>query len=165
MKKIDYKTVAERLISNIGKGAFLTVKADNALNTMTIGWACIGFAWRKPTLMVMVRNSRHTFGIMERARDFTVCLPSSDMQEALKFCGTKSGRDVDKYRECHLMLADAQKVNTPIIDTPGLHFECKLVFKSPMDPKYLDKESEALYPAKDYHTLYFGEIAECYETE
>jgi flavin reductase (DIM6/NTAB) family NADH-FMN oxidoreductase RutF len=165
MKKVDYKAVAERLISHISKGAFLTVKAGDDLNTMTIGWACIGFAWRKPTLMVMVRDSRHTFEIIERAQDFTVCLPSSDMREALKFCGTKSGRDVDKFQECNLKFADGQVVTSPTIDTPGLHFECKVVFKSPMDPKYLDKESESLYPAKDYHTLYFGEIAECYETD
>ena len=34
-----------------------------------------------------------------------------------------------------------------------------------MDPKFLDKECEGLYPQKDYHTLYFGEILACYETE
>lgn len=32
-----------------------------------------------------------------------------------------------------------------------------------MDPKYLAPEYQKLYPQKDYHTLYFGEIVECYE--
>ena len=165
MKKVDYMAVAEKVIAQIKEGAFLTVKAGKALNTMTIGWALIGYAWRKPVLMVLVRTSRHTFGFIEKAADFTVTVPTTDMRDALMFCGTKSGRDVDKYKACNLELANAQKVLSPIIKTPAIHFECKILLKTPMDPKCLDKECEGLYPAKDYHTLYFGEIIECYETE
>ena len=165
MKTVDYMTVAEKAMNQIKKGAFLTVKAGDALNTMTIGWATVGFVWRKPILMVAVRDSRHTFGIIENAADFTVSVPSTDMHEEIMFCGTKSGRDVDKIKACNLKLADSQQVVTPIIDTPGLHFECKIVFKAAMDPTYLVKEYDKLYPDKDYHTLYFGEIQNCYEME
>jgi flavin reductase (DIM6/NTAB) family NADH-FMN oxidoreductase RutF len=165
MKSVKYMAVAERAMAQIQKGAFLTVRAGNDVNTMTIGWALIGFVWRKPILMVAVRKTRHTFSIIERASDFTVSVPSGNMQEALMFCGSKSGRDVDKYKACKIQLADALKVISPVIRTPGLHFECRIVFKSAMDPEFLDGEYEALYPAKDYHTLYFGEILECYETE
>ncbi|MBN1105497.1 MAG: flavin reductase family protein [Deltaproteobacteria bacterium] len=165
MKKVDYLAVAERVMAQISKGAFLTVKAGGHLNTMTIGWGLIGYVWQGPIFMVAVRNSRHTFGIIESATDFTLTFPSGDMQDALMFCGTKSGRDVDKYEACHLKLAAARQVHSPVIETPGLFFECRIVFKSAMDPKYLDKGYQGLYPAKDYHTLYFGEIVECYETQ
>ncbi|MBW2193837.1 MAG: flavin reductase family protein, partial [Deltaproteobacteria bacterium] len=57
------------------------------------------------------------------------------------------------------------QVVSPVIDTPGVHFECKIVFKAAMDQAYLDNEYDKLYPEKDYHTLYFGEILECYEKE
>ncbi len=87
----------------------------------------------------------------------------TDMQDAVMFCGTKSGRDYDKFKECSLELSDSKKVTSPIINTPGLHFECKIVFKAAMDPVYLDAECEKLYPDRDYHTLYFGEIQDCYE--
>ncbi|NIS60526.1 MAG: flavin reductase family protein [Proteobacteria bacterium] len=165
MKTIDYMAVAEEAISKIKEGAFLTVKADGALNTMAIGWATIGFVWSKPILMVAVRNSRHTFEIIEKAADFTVSVPLSNMDDAIMFCGTKSGRDYDKFRECNLELKDAQKVASPIINTSGLHFECKIVFKAAMDPAHLAEEYETLYPRKDYHTLYFGEIQDCYKIE
>jgi flavin reductase (DIM6/NTAB) family NADH-FMN oxidoreductase RutF len=165
MKKIDYMAVAEEAMSQIKKGAFLTVKAGEALNTMAIGWATIGFVWRQPILMVAVRNSRHTFGIIEKAADFTVSVPLRNMEEAIMFCGTKSGRDYDKFKECHLEPKDAQKVVSPIINTPGLHFECKIVFRTAMDPGQLAEEYEKLYPRKDYHTLYFGEIQDCYEID
>jgi flavin reductase (DIM6/NTAB) family NADH-FMN oxidoreductase RutF len=166
MKKVDYMSVAEKAMHQIKKGAFLTVRAGSgALNTMTIGWASIGFVWRKPIFMVAVRNSRHTFGIIEKAADFTVSVPSKGMEEEVMFCGTKSGRDVDKFKACNLEVTDAQRTDSPIISVPGLHFECKIVFKAPMDPANLDAVYEKLYPEKDYHTLYFGEILDCYEIE
>jgi flavin reductase (DIM6/NTAB) family NADH-FMN oxidoreductase RutF len=162
MKRIDYMAVAQQAVTQIKNGAFLTVKSGEAINTMTIGWATIGYVWRKPIMMIAVRLSRHTFSIIEMAEDFTVSIPSSDIM----FCGTKSGRDYNKFKECNLQTSDSQKVITPIINVPGLHYECKIVYKSAMEPAYLNKNYDtALYPKKDYHTLYFGEIVDCYEMD
>lgn len=163
MQDRNYIAVAERAMQQIRKGALLTVRAGDALNTMTIGWATIGVVWSKPIFMIAVRDSRHTFGILEQAADFTVSVPSTDIHDTVMFCGTKSGRDLDKFKECNLKIADARQVVSPIIDTPGIHFECKIVYKSAMNPAHLIADYETLYPAKDYHTLYFGEILECYE--
>ncbi|MDP2854911.1 MAG: flavin reductase family protein [Smithellaceae bacterium] len=166
MKDLKYMSIAEDAMSKIRKGAFLTVKAADALNTMTIGWATFGFIWQKPIMMVAVRDSRHTFGIIEKASDFTVTIPSGDMSKATAFCGTKSGRDVDKFKMCNLETANGRNVASPIIKVAGIHYECKIVFKSAMNPAFLDKSyDQAMYPQKDYHTLYFGEILACYETE
>ena len=166
MKDLNYMAVADEAMRKIKRGAFLTAKAEDALNTMTIGWATVGFIWQKPILMVAVRDSRHTFGIMEKATDFTVTIPSGNMLKETTFCGTKSGRDVDKFKECHLKTAAGRKVSSPVIDVPGIQYECKIVFKAPMDPALLDKDYDtAMYPQKDYHTLYFGEVLACYEIE
>ena len=166
MKRIDYMAVAQQAVTQIKNGAFLTVKSGDVINTMTIGWATIGYVWRKPIIMVAVRLSRHTFSIIEMAEDFTVSIPSSDMKKEIMFCGTKSGRDYNKFKECNLQTSDSQKVITPIINVPGLHYECKIVYKSAMEPAYLNKNYDtALYPKKDYHTLYFGEIVDCYEMD
>jgi flavin reductase (DIM6/NTAB) family NADH-FMN oxidoreductase RutF len=166
MKNIDPLTLTDKTIAQIRKGAFLTVKAGDKLNTMAIGWATIGYIWQRPVLMVAVRNSRHTFGIIEKAADFTVSVPLNEtMREAVNFCGAKSGRDLDKFKECKLELTNAKQVLSPSIKMAGLHFECKIVLKAPMDPARMDKALESLYPKKDFHTLYFGEIKECYETE
>ena len=164
MKEVDYLSAAEDAINKIKKGAFLTVKAEDRLNTMTIGWATIGACWRRPIFMVAVRDSRHTFTIIEDALDFTVTVPAQDMQKEILYCGTRSGRDKDKYKECGLATADGRTVVSPIIDVPGLHFECKIVYKSAMDPSNMAPAFESLYPEKDYHTLYFGEISACYQT-
>jgi len=166
MKDLNYMSIAEDAISKIKKGAFLTVKAAGALNTMTVGWATLGFIWQKPIMMVAVRPTRHTFSIIEKAQDFTVTIPSADMSKAIAFCGTKSGRDVDKFKMCNLEIANSRNVISPIIKVPGIHYECKIIYKSAMNHVHLDKEyDKSLYPQKDYHTLYFGEIVACYETE
>ena len=166
MKDVDYMHVAEDSINKIKEGAFLTVKSGNALNTMTIGWATFGVIWSKPIMMVAVRCSRHTFGIIETAKDFTVTVSAGDMHKETAYCGSKSGRNVDKFKMCNLETADGRHVTSPVIKTRGRHYECKIIYKSAMDPAHFDKDYDSsLYPKKDYHTLYFGEILACYETD
>ena len=165
MQTRDYLDNADALMARIKQGAFLTVKAGEAVNTMTIGWATIGCIWQRAVFMVAVRDSRHTYTLMEQADTFTVTVPAgSEHNKAVAFCGTKSGRDYDKFKECGLVTRPAQHTASPIIDIPGVHYECRIVYKTAMDPALLDPALESLYPQKDYHTLYFGEILACYET-
>ena len=165
MRDVKAATVYEKVMAQVQAGAFLTVRARDRLNTMTIGWATIGIAWRREVLMVMVRNSRHTYSLIEEAPDFTVSVPSGDLKRELAFCGTKSGRAVDKFAECRLQTQAGRQTASPIVRVPGVHFECRIVYKSPIDPAQLDPEFAPLYPERDYHTLYFGEILACYEIE
>jgi flavin reductase (DIM6/NTAB) family NADH-FMN oxidoreductase RutF len=165
MKDCDPFSISEDLINRIKKGSFLTVKAGDLMNTMTIGWALLGYIWQRNIFMVAVRNSRHTFSIIEKALDFTVTVPSADMKDALMFCGSNSGREVDKFTACNLVPAASLQTVSPVLQMPGIHLECRICFKAPMNPECLDPSLDDLYPAKDYHTLYFGEIAACYETD
>ncbi len=156
----------EQLMATLKKGAFLTVQAGDRVNTMTIGWATIGHVWRKDVFMVAVRDSRYTFELIEKSSDFTVTIPTdAGSTKALAFCGTESGRDYDKFAECSLKTRPASCSASPIIDIPGVHYECKIIYKSAMDPAFLDTEFDKLYPERDYHTLYFGEILACYQTD
>ena len=166
MKKNNAFEQGEAILKTLSKGAFLTTAADGKQNTMTIGWATIGCIWQRAVFMVAVRDSRHTFTLMEQADTFTVPVPAgSEHNKAVAFCGTKSGRDYDKFKECGLVTRPAQHTASPIIDIPGVHYECRIVYKTAMDPALLDPAMESLYPQKDYHTLYFGEILACYETK
>lgn len=167
MKTVNYLSIAEEVIQQIkSKGAFLLAKSknDEKINVMTIGWTSIGYMWSKPIMTVLVRKSRFTHHIIEKATSFTVSIPTDDLIEALNFCGTKSGRDFNKFKECKLSVIPAQKVDTPIIDILGFHYECKIVYKSEMNPDFLCKEyKEDVYADNDYHTFYFGEIVDCYK--
>ena len=164
MKKVKYNEYFTEASESLPSGAFLTVKDGDELNTMTIGWATIGIVWGKPVLMVMVRKSRHTYQLIENTKEFTVSFAfEGKMQDELDFCGSNSGRDYDKFEECKLEPIPGQKVNTPIIGGCDLHYECETKFKQDMDPEHLvDDIDNSAYAQGDYHTLYFGEIVDCY---
>jgi flavin reductase (DIM6/NTAB) family NADH-FMN oxidoreductase RutF len=156
---------SDKIMESIQKGAFLTVAAQGDVNTMTIGWATLGIIWQRPILMIAVRDSRHTFSLLEKTDNFTVSVPTdAKCKKALAFCGSNSGSKIDKFKECQLTLIDGQKVASPILKIRGIHYECRIVYKSAMDKTLLDPELEKLYPNRDYHTLYFGEVLACYST-
>ena len=78
------------------RGAFLTAGGE-AWNPMTIGWAQFGVVWGKPVMSVLVRKSRFTYGLMEQSSVFTVSVPhTKELAKELAFCGSRSGRDVNK---------------------------------------------------------------------
>lgn len=169
MENVNYLSVVEVVMQQIkSTGAFLVAKSkvDKKINLMTIGWAAFGFMWKKPIMTVMVRKSRFTHHIIEKASSFTVNIPTNnDLEEALNICGTKSGGDIDKFKECNLSIIPAQQVDTPVINFQGFHYECKIVYKSILNPDFLCQEyKEDVYKDNDYHTFYFGEIVACYKT-
>lgn len=148
------------------KGAFLTVKSGENINTMTIGWGSIGYQWGKPIFMVLVRKTRYTYNLIENSQDFTVTIPLSDnLKEELRFCGTKSGRDIDKLKACNLQIKDSNKVYSPIINKRDvLTYECKIVYKQEMDNRLISPDvKEVYYKDNDYHVIYYGEIVDCYK--
>jgi len=168
VKNINYDEYFQEFNSSLSDGgAFLNVKNGEELNTMTIGWATVGISWSIPVMLVLVRKSRYTYQLIEKAEDFTVSVPLGDkMKDELLFCGTESGRDYDKFAECNLEVEAAQKVNTPIIKGCDLHYECRIKYKQAMkEERVVTEELRDCYPGGDYHTLYFGKIVASYLTE
>ena len=162
--EMEYNENLEKVLNQLSKGAFLTVSNGTNTNTMTIGWANIGIIWNKPVMMVMVRKSRHTYDIIENAKDFTISLPINvDLKKALVYCGSYSGRDVDKIKESQLSLKKSYSVASPIISQCDMHYECKIVHSQQLVPKNLEENiKDRFYINDDYHVLYFGEIVETY---
>ncbi len=83
--------------------------------------------------------------------------------KALGLCGTKSGRDIDKFAAANLQALPAQTVDVPVIQGCGLHLECKVVDKSTMQPQNFAQELTAKwYGDKNWHTYYTGIITAAY---
>lgn len=164
MENTFTKTI-EKDIDELMGGAFLTAGDDKNFNTMTISWGSIGFMWRKPVFMVLVRESRYTNEFMKSGENFTVSIPyGNNKAEALKICGTKSGRDIDKEKESGIKFIKSRNVKTPIIEGCEKYYECRIVFRNTMDLNYFDKEfAKTFYNGETKgHVLYFGEIIEEY---
>lgn len=147
-------------------GVFLNVKGGGEANTMTISWGTIGIAWGGDVFMTMVRHSRHTHGLIERAGRFTVSIPPSGrLRDALAYCGTKSGRDGDKFAAAGLTAAPARSFEGVTVGECALQVECEIVCATEMDASRLADSIRPAYADGDMHTLYFGKIVACYSTE
>ena len=158
----DFVDETHRLMRN--GGLFLVASGkDGKPNTMTIGWGLVGTMWRKPFFTVAVRLSRYTYKLMEESDTFTVCLPAKGMEEALDVCGTKSGRDMDKFKELNLTARKGSKVDSPYIAECPVHYECRVAYKTELKPgQLIDELEKDAYPGGDYHVLYFGQILGVY---
>jgi flavin reductase (DIM6/NTAB) family NADH-FMN oxidoreductase RutF len=147
-------------------GVFLTVSAGGRANTMTIGWGAAGVFWTKPALVVPVRFSRFTREILEQSSHFTVSIPKAgELLDALAFCGAKSGRDADKFSACGLTAKPGRSVPAPVVGEAWMHIECRVLYRTDMGKLNFDAETDArFYRDHNYHTLYFGEVVDRYET-
>jgi len=128
-------------------------------NAMAIGWGTIGFIWGNPIFIVLVRPSRYTYKLLGESDSFTVCVPAKDHTKIVTFCGTKSGRDCDKFKECKLGVLPSTKVSAPGIAGFPLIYECQIVHTNDVIPANLAEEiKSSAYPQGDFHRVYYGEI-------
>lgn len=158
---VPYTTYLHETLSLLAKPGLLLVAAgvDGKPNAMTIGWATIGVIWRKPIFTVLVRHSRYTYKLLEESDSFTVAVPSRTLYKAVNFCGTRSGRDYDKFKECDLTALHSQTVSAPGIAGCPLIYECQIVHRSDVVPANLTGDIQTrVYPHGDYHRIYDGEI-------
>ena len=141
---------------------------------MTIGWGTIGIEWGKPIFIAFVRESRFTKDLLCENAEFTVNIPYGDVDpKILGFCGTKSGRDMDKIKEAGLTLEQSQIVSVPGIKELPLTLECKVLYQQKQDLNLVPAEIlDRYYPAdsscpyagsdRDYHYAYYAEIVNAY---
>jgi flavin reductase (DIM6/NTAB) family NADH-FMN oxidoreductase RutF len=128
-------------------------------NAMTIGWGTIGIIWGIPIFVVLVRPSRYTYGCIEKVPEFTVNVPTADMKEIVKFCGSRSGRDLDKFERMGLTALKSANVDPPLIAECAIHYECRVVHRNDVLPDELARRIiTGLYPQGDFHRVFFGQI-------
>ena len=160
----DFKTLTPEIFRVFGtQNALLTAGDRDVCNTMTIGWCQLGRLWSIPVCTVYVRPERYTYAFMESHDYFTVSvLPLSDRQTA-QVCGTKSGRDIDKIKECGLTLRRGAG-DAPFFDEAEWVLVCRKLYAQDLDEScVLDERVLHHYGAKGgWHRAYTGEVVEAY---
>lgn len=149
----------------LGKGAFLNTGDAQHANTMTVSWGNMGIMWGAPIVTVMVRQTRYSKENLNTLKAFTLSVPMDDsFKEALAVCGSKSGRDLDKYAAAGLTTAAPQTGVVPVIaGGPFLQIECEIVYERLMDTDCLAADLKEKWYSKDTdHTIYIGKINAVY---
>lgn len=161
---IKYNELSDKMLEQLQKGAFITTRVKGKVNTMTIAWGGINFVWHTPVFVAYVRYTRDTYEMLKNTDEFTISVPlSKDMKKELAFCGTKSGRDYDKIKECNLKLQPGRRINTPVLADCDLNYECKIIYKQAMEPNNLKPELlNKYYSNNNFHVIFYGEIVDSY---
>lgn len=143
---------------------WMLITAGNAasFNTMTASWGGLGVLWNKNICYVFIRPTRHTYGYMERNDLFSLSFFDERHRNALNFCGTHSGRDVDKIAETGLTPVEDQS-GTMYFSEARIVLVCRKVYYQDINPaNFIDPAIDKNYPGKDYHRMYIGEIIAAY---
>ena len=169
MKKTELKTLARANAFDLIGKEWMLVTAGNKekLNTMTASWGGIGWLWNKPVAFVFVRPERYTHDFIEREGRLTLSFYKEEFRSILQFCGTKSGRDVDKVKETGLKPVVLES-GAMTFSEARLTLDCRKLFKSSMaEANFIDKSIlEKWYrpqPGGSLHDVYVVEIEGVYE--
>ncbi len=125
------------LVSCVGK--------DRKPNIITLAWA-MPTSSNPPLIAVSIAPKRHSHTLINETKEFVVNIPSMKMLRETLFCGRRSGRNRDKFKEANLTPLQAKKVKPPIIKECVAHLECNL---------------HSQFTIGD-HTIFVGKIVEAY---
>lgn len=93
-------------------------------NIITVAWA--GTVCSSPAMVsVSIRPERYSYGIIRETGEFVVNLTTERLARATDFCGVRSGREVDKFREMHLTPGKCPHVSAPLIEESPVNIECR----------------------------------------
>ena len=164
LKQMDPKEIQANVFSLIGeKWMLITAGTKEKCNTMTASRGGLGIIWGVPAATCYIRPQRYTKEFVDREDYFTLAFFGEEYRKALSLCGSKSGREVDKVKECGFTVTTAQ-CGAPYFEEAELVLVCRKRFAQPMDPAQIPEDIKArCYPERDYHTLYIGEIVEAYQ--
>ena len=94
--------------------AVLVTVADKQgkANIFTVAWAGT-VCTNPPMLSISVRPERYSYHLIEESGEFVVNLTTKALVKATDFCGVRSGRDLDKFKECHLTPLPSKQIHAP----------------------------------------------------
>ena len=163
VKPNEIRENAIEIIKN--EWTLLTAGKETSFNTMTASWGTLGELWGRDVFFAFVRPSRYTYEFFEKHDTFTCSFFSKSYREALTFCGTHSGRDIDKVKETGL--TPVYGSNAVWFDEARLVFVCRKLYADDIKPeKFLDSDvCSGSYGSGDFHRFYVGEITDCLTKE
>lgn len=95
-------------------------------NIITVAWAGT-ICTNPPMLSISVRPERYSYNMIKNSGEFVVNLTTEELVRACDFCGVKSGRDVDKFKEMKLTPLKMEHVSAPGISESPVNIECRVV--------------------------------------
>ena len=166
-KPISIENINENFIKNIGTEWMLISAGDKSgYNMMTASWGFMGVMWGVPCAVVAIRPQRYTINFVEN-KDYYALSFYGDDKSIHSVCGKLSGKDVNKTEKAELTPIFDETTDTPYFKEARLVLICKKVYAQPLNESlFLDKSiPQKIYPNKDYHKMFYGQIISAYIKE
>ncbi len=153
--------------------AVISVGVGEKANLITLAY--VGKVCADPPIVVVsIRPSRHSYDLIENHKEFVINYPTLEQLKETDYCGTHSGRNIDKWKELNLTKEEPSVIEVPLIKQFPWNMECKVINRLELgshicyfgkvvathsDPKYVKDES--LNPIKfDFPTYIAGNYLE-----
>lgn len=162
---LDVKQLNENIFTLLDdEWMLVTAGRKEHFNTMTASWGGFGILWNRPVAFVFIRPQRYTFEFTEKQDQFTLSFLKSEHKDVLSYCGSHSGRDVDKVKETGISPFTTPGGNISFLQS-RLILECRKLFRNDFLPGHFTDGGiiEKYYPEKDFHRMYIGEIISAFE--
>ncbi|MHA1259638.1 MAG: flavin reductase family protein [Candidatus Heimdallarchaeaceae archaeon] len=92
---------------------------------ITIAWAGT-VSSDPPYVCIGIRKERFSYDLITKSKEFVVNIPTFDMLREIEICGTKSGKDIDKWKECNFTKGESTKIEVPYINECPVNMECRV---------------------------------------
>lgn len=132
-------------------------EAGGKQNAMTASWGGVGVLWYKPVSFCFVRPQRYTREFMDGSDYYSLSFFGEEKREMLSYFGKVSGRDEDKIEKSGLTVLPEK---APLFAESKLTLICRKLYVGNITPESILAAGidEKVYPNKDYHKVYIGEI-------
>jgi flavin reductase (DIM6/NTAB) family NADH-FMN oxidoreductase RutF len=145
------------------EGVLCTVVDEAGVqNVLTLGWGQIGPGYHgHPILIIAVTPLRYSWRFLEQVPEFVIAVPGDALRGATVLCGTRSGRDMDKFEAAGLTPVPSVNVKAPSIQECPINVECR-VYTRVAPPHLLLTPEHRQRPVQEQHTIYFAEVLGTY---
>jgi len=127
MNTMNMKKLQERPTSALYPNPVMLVSVSHedkeSIITLAWGGTCSS---NPPYIAVAIRKERFSYDLISKSKEFVVNIPTADLKESVEFCGTKSGKEYDKWKECNFTKGQSVEITTPYILECPVSMECKL---------------------------------------
>ena len=167
-REVSPYEIEGNFIKEIGKDWMLVSAAAESgdvfgkdYNTMTASWGGVGVLWNKPVAFVFIRPERHTYTFTEDSEYLTLSFFGGEKREELTLCGRKSGREVDKAKECGFtpVFAEAESGRHVYFEEAEKVLLLRKMYAAPLDTgAFCDTMPLEFYRTDGMHKMYVCEI-------
>ncbi len=98
---------------------------DGKSNIITVAWAGT-ICTNPPMVSISVRPERYSYEILKETGEFVLNLTTKDLVFATDYCGVKSGRDINKFKEMNLTPVQGTEIKAPLIGESPVNIECRV---------------------------------------